>query len=92
LGGVGTGGISSGGEFHHALFVPFTATFNKNEHAPRLQALGELSNGFGIVCYLRRIDISIQVVSEMISEYILLNRPFACGPRPFGYRSVVIPG
>jgi hypothetical protein len=59
VGAVGVGGDS---EIRLILFVPLEVAFNQDEHTPWLQALNELLNSLGVVCHLRRMIISVQLI------------------------------
>ena len=73
LDGIETVGVGRGGKTCLVLFVPFNITFNEDKHAPRLQALDELSDSSHIVCYLKRTDISGQVVVRKMRPIVLKN-------------------
>ena len=62
LGGIETVRVSRGGKMCLVVFVPLNITFTENEHTPRLQALHKLSDSSYIVCYLKRTNISGQIV------------------------------
>ena len=62
LGGIETVRVSRGGKMCLVLFVPFNITLSEDEHTPRLQALNKLSDSSHIVCYLKRTNISGQIV------------------------------
>jgi hypothetical protein len=64
LRGVGAVGVDGDSEIYLVLFVPLAVTFSQDEHTPRFQALDELANSLHKDCYLRRTNISVQVVFE----------------------------
>lgn len=60
--------VRIGGDSEMCLIfcVPLNATFNQEEHAPRFQALDQLSDSLREVFYLERMYFSVQIVFEEV--------------------------
>jgi hypothetical protein len=60
----GVGAVGVGGDSKICLILPveLEVSFNQDEHTPWLQTFNELSNSLGVICHLRRVNISAQLI------------------------------